>query len=145
MPRLVSMGSKLYHKASSTGTYAQITDVRQFPAFLGEADRVDTTCIEDRIKTSAPGQQDPGDMAFVLAYTGNGEGTNWKTLRDYQTADTAAYFKVEFPDGSGFEWQAKVALSMNEVGDGNSALEFTATMYPEGEITVVASSAGGNG
>lgn len=137
MPRLVSMGSKLYHKASESGTYAQITDVRQFPAFLGEADRVDTTCIEDKIKTSAPGQQDPGDMAFKLAYTGTGAGTNWKILRDYQTNDTLAYYKVEFPDGSGFEWQAKVAVSMDEVGDGNSALEFTATMYPEGDITVI--------
>lgn len=135
MPRLVSMGSKLYHKASSSGTYAQVPDVRQFPSFLGEADRVDTTCIEDTMKTSAPGQQDPGDMAFKFAYTGNGSGSNWAILDSYKSA--AGYFKVEFPDGSGFEWQAKVALSMDEVGDGNSALEFTGTMYPEGEVTVV--------
>lgn len=135
MPRLVSMGSKLYHKATSAGTYAAVPDVRQFPSFLGEADRVDTTCIEDTMKTSAPGQQDPGDMAFKFAYTGNGSGSNWAILNSYKSA--AGYFKVEFPDGSGFEWQAKVALSMDEVGDGNSALEFTGTMYPESEITVI--------
>ena len=134
MDRLVSMGTILKVKASGASVFTQIPDVKKFPAFMGSAEMVDTTCIEDTQKTSAPGQADPGDMEFTHAYTGMGAGTNWDTLRALQLADEAADFQVIFPDGSGFQWNAKVALSMGEVGDGNSPLEFACKHFPTGEI-----------
>lgn len=132
--RLVSMGTILKVKASGASSFTQISDVKKFPAFMGAAEMVDTTCIEDAMKTSAPGQSDPGDMEFTHAYTGMQAGTNWDTLRALQLADEAADFQVIFPDGSGFQWNAKVALSMGEVGDGNSPLEFSCKHFPTGEI-----------
>jgi len=134
MDRLVSMGTILKVKASGASVFTQITDVKKFPAFMGSAEMVDTTCIEDTQKTSAPGQSDPGDMEFTLAYTGMQAGSNWDTLRALQLADVAADFQAIFPDGSGFQWNAKVALSMGEVGDGNSPLEFGCKHFPTGEI-----------
>ncbi len=136
MPRLGSMGTKLYHKPSST--YVEIPDCKSYPSFMGAPEQVETTCISDTQKTYAPGQSDPGEMAFVFAYSGMGAGTNWATLYALQTAGTAADWQVVFPDDSGFRWNAKIALSMNEVGDGNSPLEFTVTMFPTGAITPVA-------
>jgi hypothetical protein len=134
MIRLVSMGTILKVKASGASSFSQISDVKKFPSFMGSAEMVDTSCIEDVMKTSAPGQSDPGDMEFTHAYTGMAAGTNWDTLRALQIADEAADFQCIFPDGSGFQWNAKVALSMGEVGDGNSPLEFTCKHFPTGEI-----------
>lgn len=136
MPRLASMGTKLYYKPTST--YVEIPDVKSYPSFMGAPEQVETTCVSDPNKTYAPGQSDPGEMAFVLAYSGQGAGTNWALLRALQIAGTATDFQTVFPDGSGFRWNAQVSLSMNEVGDGNSPLEFTATMFPTGEIAPVA-------
>lgn len=135
MARLASMGTKLYVKDS--GEYVPVPDVKSYPSFMGSPEQVETTCIEDAQKTYAPGQSDPGEMAFVHAFSGMDTGTNWAQLRALQTGDTSAEFKVEFPDGSGFIWTARVALSMNEVGDGNSPLEFTCTHFPEGEIVPI--------
>jgi len=134
MDRLVAMGTILKVKASGASAFAQISDVKKFPAFMGAAEQVDTTCIEDTMKTSAPGQSDPGDMEFTLAYTGMHAGTNWDTLRAIQLADEAADFQVIFPDGTGFQWNSKVALSMGEIGEGNSPLEFACKHFPTGEI-----------
>jgi len=140
--RLVSMGTLLKIKASGAPAFTQVPDVKKFPAFMGSAEQVETSCIEDKQKTYAPGQSDPGDMEFTHAYTGMQTGTNWDTLRAVQLADAVATFQVIFPDGSGFQWDAKVALSMGEVGDGNSPLEFSCKHFPIGEILPL-SEAGG--
>lgn len=136
MSRLSSMGTRLFYKPSST--WVEIPDVKSYPSFMGAPEQVETTCISDTQKTYAPGQSDPGSMEFGMAYSGMGAGTNWALMRAVQTAGTDTPFQTVFPDGSGFRWNAKVALSMNEVGDGNSPLEFTTTMFPTGEITPVA-------
>jgi len=128
------MGTILKVKASGASTFAQIPDVKTFPSFMGAAEQVETTCIEDRQKTYAPGQSDPGDMKFMHAYSGMETGTNWDTLRAIQLSDKAATFQAIFPDGAGFQWDAKIALTMGEVGDGNSPLEFECTHFPIGEI-----------
>lgn len=132
--RLVSMGTVLKVKASGASAFTQIPDVKKFPSFMGAAEQVDTTCIEDTQKTYAPGQKDPGDMEFTHAYTGMAAGSNWDTLRAIELSGDAADFQSIFPDGTGFQWNAKVALSMDEVGDGSSPLEFTCKHYPTGEI-----------
>lgn len=136
--RLVSMGTILKVRAAGASSFTQIPDVKKFPSFMGTAEQVDTTCIEDTQKTSAPGQSDPGDMDFTHAYTGMQAGSNWDTLRAIQLADEAADFQAIFPDGSGFQWNAKVAVSMGEVGDGNSPLEFSCKHFPTGEILPIA-------
>ena len=132
--RLVAMGTILKVRAAGASSFTQIPDVKKFPAFMGSAEQVDTTCIEDTQKTSAPGQSDPGDMEFTHAYTGMQAGTNWDTLRALQLADEAADFQAIFPDGTGFQWNAKVALSMGEIGEGNNPLEFACKHFPTGEI-----------
>lgn len=137
MERLVSMGTKLLCKETGQSAFTQIPNVKGYPSFLGEAERVETTCVEDTQKTYGRGQSDPGEMAFTLAYTGMGPGSNWARLREVESSGAAAAFQVQFPDGSGFQWEATVALSMNEVGDGNSPLEFTANMFPTGEVTPI--------
>jgi len=128
------MGTVLKVKASGATEFTQVPDVKKFPSFMGSAEQVETSCIEDKQKTYAPGQSDPGDMEFTHAFTGMAAGSNWDTLRAIQLSDEAAAFQVIFPDGTGFQWTAKVSLSMNEVGDGNSALEFTCKHSPAGEI-----------
>ena len=137
MSRLTSMGTKLSMKTTSEGTYAEIPDVKGYPSFMGAPERVETTCVSDTQKTYGPGQKDPGEMDFTLAYSGMGATSNWGLLRAVELSGNAAYFKVEYPDDTGFEWTATVALSMNEVGDGNSPLEFTCSMFPSDEITPI--------
>jgi len=134
MDRLVSMGTILKVKAGTATEFAKVPDVKKFPSFMGAAEQVETTCIEDKQKTYKPGQADPGDMEFTHAYTGVQAGSNWDTLRAIQLSGETAVFQAIFPDGSGFQWSAKVALSMDEVGDGNSPLEFTCKHFPDGEI-----------
>jgi hypothetical protein len=141
--RLTSMGTRLMCKESGASAFTQIKNVRGFPAFMGEPEKVDTTCIEDAQKTYGAGQSDPGDMAFTFAYTGMDEGTNWARLRTIQNSDAPATFQALFPDDSGFQWDATVALSMDEVGDGNSPLTFKATMFPAGEIKPINEITGG--
>ncbi|MEA5060677.1 MAG: hypothetical protein VB049_11710 [Candidatus Pelethousia sp.] len=132
--RLTSMGTRLMCKESGASSFTQIKNVRGYPAFMGEPERVDTTCIEDSQKTYGAGQSDPGDMVFTFGFTGMGEGTNWARLRAIQASGSPASFQTLFPDGSGFQWDATLALSMDEVGDGNSPLTFKTTMFPVGEI-----------
>lgn len=129
---LVAMGTKLFMQNGLT--WEQIPDLMETPGFLGLPDSVELPAMDRGYKGYAPGQVDPGDMVFKFLYSGVETGTNWATLRAKQLAKTKDYYRIVYPDESGFQWAAKVAVAMDEASDPNSPVTFSNKHFVNDEI-----------
>lgn len=126
-----SIGVKLYQSGK------RVLDCQSFPDLMGDTDKIETTCLEDTSRRYLPGLKDPGDMEFEFLYSGQGEGTNWKMLRDAEIAGTAVEYELVFPDKSSFKWSGIPSVGMAGKGIGE-AITFKAKITPTTEITPVA-------
>ena len=132
--RQTTIGVKLYKGATRTAITTQVTGLKSFPDMMGTPDKIETTTQEDTQRKYRPGLKDPGDMQFVFAYEGQGPSTNWGIMRADETAGNSPWWKLLFPDGSGFIWQGGVSLSLSGKGVAE-AVEFNANIAPSSDIT----------
>lgn len=59
----------LMHKASGTGDYTKLVDIKSFGDLGGSPEQLDTTTLSDKIKTSILGIQELDLMDFTANYT----------------------------------------------------------------------------
>lgn len=133
MDGLTSIGVVLYQGGK------RLVDLQSFPDLMGDTDKIETTTLEDRSRRYLPGLKDPGDMEFEFLYSGQGAGTNWKELRDAETAGVAVAYELVFPDKSAFTWSGIPSVGMTGKGIGE-ALTFKAKITPTTAITPAAQS-----
>jgi len=129
---LVAMNTKLY--VQNGLTWEQVSDLSETPSFMGLPDSIELPAMDRGYKGYAPGQIDPGDMVFKFLFSGPGAGTNWAVLRSKQIAKTKDYYRIVYPDESGFQWGAKVGVSMDEKGEANTPLTFSCKHFTNEEI-----------
>lgn len=135
MTRLTSKNTKLEYETAVPGIFAVIPDVKKFPKLMGDVGKVDTSCVSGD-KTYGEGQADPGDMAFLMAYSGMAAGTNWALL--LALAGDVTAFRVRYPDNSGFTWSATCRVTDEGFDGGEAPIEFNCQMFPTTDITPVA-------
>jgi len=134
--RLTSKNTTLEYETAVANTWAVIPDVKKFPKLMGDVQKVDTSCVSGD-KTYGEGQADPGDMDFLLAYTGQAAGSNFAMLT--ACADgTPHNFRERYPDNSGYTWSATVRLTDEGFDGGDAAIEFHAIMFPTSNIVPTA-------
>lgn len=140
---LSSIGIKLFYSATQTGTYKALYGLRSVPAVGGDMKRIDVTGLGDRYRRSIKGVRELGDLEFDFFYNSDGENENgeanmvmssYKTLRDLDTKDAKAWFKLVYPDGTGFMWQGALTVVRNKA-DVNSALSFKLKVTVLTELT----------
>lgn len=133
---VVSSGTKLY-KGTNPLTGVELPDILEYPNILEFPDEKDTTALADLQETKRPGIKKLGGMEFRALFTGmkvdGDDGTTWVALKTVQDSGEPEDFCIEYPDGSGFTWNAYVALQLNGKGNDEN-MEFSFKMFCTGPI-----------
>lgn len=138
---LISKGTTLSVCETASGTFKTLYGMNSTPDMGGDTESVEVTNLSDGSKRYIDGIRDFGDMEFGF-YVNNKDDSQttasevydaYKTLREYQLANTQVYFKLMYPDGFGFTWRGSVSVKRSgaEVG---GALSFTLTTRASSEI-----------
>lgn len=101
----------------------------------GAAEKVDVTVLSDGNYKYINGIKDFGDLAFKFLYDNSGAESNYRVVRGLEESGEVVDWKVEFPDGTGFEFSGEVSTATDSQSV-NSAITFTATITLNSDIAV---------
>lgn len=133
MAGILSKGITLSYKKDEA--YVVIPNLQEVPQFGGAADKVDVTTLADGNYTYINGIKDFGDLAFKFLYDNSGAESNYRICRGLEEAEQIVEWKVEFPDGTGFEFSGEVSTTIDSAAV-NAALTFTLNITLNSEIAV---------
>lgn len=134
MPRYSANGTKISHKVGAA--YVEIPMLMEVPEFGGTPEKIDVTALADKSKNFLNGIKDYGDLVFKFIYDNTTASGNFRILKGYETAGTAADFQLTYPDGTGHQFKAIPAVKM-DAGTVNGALTFSCTMTLMSDVVMV--------
>ena len=135
MSGILSKDTKLLYKTNGMPDFTEIDLLMEVPELGGDPEKVDVTTLKDSVRKYISGVRDLGDLQFKFLYDNSGPTSNYRILRGLQENNELATFKVEYPDGTGHQFDAYVSVKM-DAGTVNAALTFTATMFLQSDIVV---------
>lgn len=115
--------------------YVLIPNLQEVPELGGTAEKVDVTTLADGNYKYINGIKDFGDLAFKFLYDNSGETSNYRIVRGLEESGEVVDWKVEFPDGTGFEFSGEVSTATDSQSV-NSAITFTANITLNSDIVV---------
>lgn len=111
----------------------------------GAADQVDVTTLADGAYMYINGIKDYGSLEFTFLYDNSAATSNYRVLRAAEEDGLAHDCEVRFPDGTKFTFSGMISTTITGAGV-NAALQFTATVNLQSDITVAdPADAGNNG
>ena len=123
----------LSYKEGSMTDYEEIELLMEIPDVGGDPEKIEVTTLKDKNKKYIPGISDLGDLDFVFLYDNSTAASNYRVLKELQDENKMAKFKLDYPDGSGHEFEAFVNVKV--AGGGvNAAKTFTASMFLQSDI-----------
>lgn len=126
----------LEYKVGEAGVYAELELLMEVPEIGGDPEKIDVTVLTDKNKKYIPGIFDLGDLDFVFLFDNALATSNYRVLKGLQDANSLASYKINYPDGSGHEFDAFVSVKIGG-GGVNAAKTFTASMFLQSDITDV--------
>lgn len=135
---MLANGTKLGYKkkSGSPSTYTDLTGLKEIPELGVEPEKVENTCLSDKVKKYENGIGDVGDLEFKFKYENSSETSPYRVLRKAQEDGEVLSFEETLPDGTKFNWDAQVSVKLGG-GGVNGVIEFTLKMALQSEITVV--------
>ena len=133
MAGILSKGITLSYKKETQ--LVVIPDLQEVPDLGGSAEKVDVTTLADANYKYINGIKDFGDLAFKFLYSNSGETSNYRVCRGLEEAGKVVEWKVEFPDGTGFEFSGEPSTTIDGQSV-NSAITFTLNITLNSDITV---------
>lgn len=141
------LGTCLSMADAAGGTFKTLYGLSEVPDMSFEAEQIEVTNLQDTNKRYIPGIADLGQPEFTFynddTQTEAADDTklmnSYKALRAAETARKVEYFKLVYPDGTGFAWSAYVTTTRSGGGTGD-ALKFKAKMLINSNITDITKS-----
>ena len=133
MAGILSKGITLSYKKDSQ--FAVIPDLQEVPDLGGSAEKVDVTTLADGNYKYINGIKDFGDLEFKFLYSNSGTESNYRICRGLEEAGKVVEWKVEFPDGTSFEFSGEPSTTIDGQSV-NSAITFTLNITLNSDITV---------
>lgn len=135
---MLANGTKLGYKkkSGSPSTYTDLIGLKEIPELGVEPEKVENTCLSDKVKKYENGIGDAGDLEFKFKYENSSETSPYRVLRKAQEDGEVLSFEETLPDGTKFNWDAQVSVKLGG-GGVNGVIEFTLKMALQSEITVV--------
>lgn len=132
---MLANGITLGIKKGAAADYTILTGLKEVPELGVEPEKVDNTCLADKVKIAELGIGDPGDLSYKFKWENTANGS-YRTLREIADSGEKAAFEETFPDGTKFQFEAQCSL---KVGGGgvNAAIEYTLTLGLQSDIKVV--------
>lgn len=133
MAGILSKGITLSYKKETQ--FAVIPDLQEVPDLGGSAEKVDVTTLADGNYKYINGIKDFGDLEFKFLYSNTGTESNYRICRGLEEAGKVVEWKVEFPDGTSFEFSGEPSTTIDGQSV-NSAITFTLNITLNSDITV---------
>lgn len=133
---MLANGIKLGYDLEGGTSYVDMTGLKEVPEMGDEPEKVENTCLSDKVKQYEYGIGDPGDLEFKFKYENKSASSPYRVMRKAAADKTLVAFQMTFPDGTKFSWKAQVSVKIGS-GSVNSAMEFTLKMALQSEIAVV--------
>lgn len=136
---ILSKGTKLAYATSKSGSYSVLYGLQSTPDMGGDPEKVDVTNLNDGAKRYIKGIKEYGDLDFGFYYNSADDNPNvgesevaaaYSTLRALDAAGTDVWFKLTYPDGTGFMWFGSVSVKRSSA-EVNGALKFTLRTTPK--------------
>lgn len=135
---MLANGIKLGYKkkGSEPATYTDLPGLKEVPEMGDEPEKVDNTCLSDKVKQYEYGIGDPGDLEYKFKYENSSAASPYRVLRAAAESKEVLSFEETFPDGTKFNWDAQVSVKLGG-GGVNGVIEFTLKMALQSDIRVV--------
>lgn len=135
---MLANGTKLGFKKSGAepDVYTDLPGLKEIPELGIEPEKVENTCLSDKVKQYENGIGDAGDLEFKFKYENSSATSPYRILRKAQEDGEVLSFEETLPDGTKFSWKAQVSVKLGG-GGVNGVIEFTLKMALQSEITVV--------
>ena len=133
MAGILSKGITLSYKKDTQ--FVVIPDLQEVPDLGGSAEKVDVTTLADANYKYINGIKDFGDLEFKFLYSNSGTESNYRICRGLEEAGKVVEWKVEFPDGTSFEFSGEPSTTIDGQSV-NSAITFTLNITLNSDITV---------
>ena len=133
---VLSKGVKLSYKTEKNGTFVEVKNLQEFPDLGGAAEMVDVTTLADGNYKYINGIKDFGELAFTFLYDNSEVTSNYRLMRALEESEAVAYWEVEFPDQTKFDFEGQASTAITGAGV-NAALQFTLNITLNSDITVV--------
>ena len=124
-----------YKEKGASGDYTKLLGLKEIPEVGMEAEKVENTCLEDKVKKYEMGIGDSGDMTYKFKYDNTTKDSPYRKMRAAQEAGKVLSFKETLKDGTTTEYDAQV--SVKRTGGGvNGVIEFNLTMALQSDLTI---------
>lgn len=135
---MLANGTKLGYKKKNgePSTYTDLAGLKEIPEMGTEPEKVENTCLSDKVKQYEYGIGDAGDLEFKFRYENSSETSPYRVLMKAQDNNEILSFEETLPDGTKFHWDAQVSVKLGG-GGVNGAIDFTLKMALQSEIEVV--------
>lgn len=135
---MLANGTKLGYKKKSgePSTYTDLAGLKEIPEMGTEPEKVENTCLSDKVKQYEYGIGDAGDLEFKFKYENSSATSPYRILRKAQEDGEVLSFEETLPDGTKFHWDAQVSVKLGG-GGVNGAIDFTLKMALQSEIEIV--------
>ena len=142
------LGTHLDMADTADGTFKTLYGMSKAPDMSSNAEKIDVTNLQDKNKRSIPGIVDLGEPEFEFfndntatePTTGTMMMNSYKALRAAELARKVEYFKLIYPDGTGFAFSAYCQTTRVGGGTGD-ALKFKLKTLISSNVTDITATA----
>ena len=131
---MLANGAKLGYKKKGAGEdYIDLTGLKEIPELGDDPEKVENTCLSDKVKQYEFGIGDAGDLTYKFKYENSSETSPYRVMRLAAATKEVLSFCETLPDGTKYEYDAQVSVKLSS-GAVNGVLEFTLKMALQSEI-----------
>ena len=124
-----------FKEKGATGEYKILPGLKEIPEVGMEAEKVENTCLDDKVKKYEMGIGDTGDMTYKFKYDNTATDSPYRTMRAAQDAGKVLSFRETLKDGTTTEFDAQV--SVKRTGGGvNGVIEFNLAMALQSDLKI---------
>lgn len=131
---MLANGITLAYKKSGAEEYIDLTGLKEVPELGNEPEKVENTCLSDKVKQYEFGIGDPGDLEYKFKYENKSATSPYRVMRNAEAAKEVLSFKETLPDGTTVTYDAMVSVKLGS-GAVNGVLEFTLKMALQSDMT----------
>ena len=125
-----------YKKKSDTSTtYTKLEGLKEIPEMGTNPEKVENTCLSDKIKQYEMGIGDPGDIVYKFRYENNSDTSPYRLMRAAELSGDVLSFKETLKDGTTTAFDGQV--SVKRTGGGvNGVIDFDLTIALASELSI---------
>ena len=132
---MLANGITLSYKKSGTDEFTMLTGLKEVPELGNEPEKVENTCLSDKVKQYEFGIGDPGDLEYKFKYENKSATSPYRVMVEAEAAKEVLSFKETLPDGTIYSYDAMVAVKLGN-GAVNGVLDFTLKMALQSDMVI---------